>query len=274
MGPATGILRVGSPGGAAGRRRAKPARVPGLAPGLAVGLLALALAGCAKAPPAARIALPGELSALAGTEPLVLQMPVGAAQGEFRLGEVQGRFQRHASRLDLAGHFAQDRAGVSFTLQPGGRQAECRLVGHTLSAGIVHLPLKRPDLHCRFSQHGQPLTQRLELQALPTAAGTRTERRGRLVIEAGQRAAPDGAAAVVAEGLTLELQSLHQLQGGRWPTPAPAGYVIRHQGVAVAALDLNDTRPRLWLRPAPEPLAGAIVDAALALALLWDPVAD
>lgn len=214
---------------------------------------ALILSACAGLP-AARIALPAELAA---GDPLVLQMPVGVAAGEFRLGAFQGRFERHASRLEWAGRLAQDRAVVSYTLQPTHVRADCKLIGNTATLGIVTLPLKRADYACHFSRDGQALAQRLELQAVDAAAGTRTERRGRLV----------------ADGVTLELQSLHHLEGGRWPQSTPVGYLIHHQGVPVAALDLNDTRPRLWHRAADDAVASAVVQAALALALLWDPAA-
>ncbi len=218
-----------------------------------VGLLAWGLAGCASLP-AARIELP---DTLATVEPLRLEGAVGVARGDFQLGDLRGRFERQASRLDLFGVLAQDRALVSYWLQPDGLRADCKLIGNTATLGVVQLPLKRADYACHFSRDGQPLTQHLTLKAEDAAAGTREERRGRFV----------------AGDVSLELQSLHRVQGSPLPLPAPVGYLMRHQGQVVAALDLNDVRPRLWLRASDPAAADAVRQAGLALALLWDPAA-
>lgn len=211
------------------------------------------LAGCASLP-TARIELP---AALAAVPPLTLQGPVGVPRGDVTLGPLQGRFERSASRLDLMGRLAQDRALLRYTLQPDGLQADCKLLANTASLGALQVPTKPAALHCVFSREGQPLPQRLDLQAESTAAGTRDERRGRFV--AGE--------------VTLELRSVHRVQGSPLPISAPAGYLLSHRGEVVAALDLNDLRPRLWLRAPEAAVSTAALQASLALALLWDPAA-
>jgi hypothetical protein len=211
----------------------------------------LSLGACASLP-AARIELPDTLATVA---PLTLESPIGVARGDFRLGELRGSFERQATRLDLFGRLAQDRALVSYTLQPGGLRADCKLIGNTATLGVLQLPLKRANYACTFSRDGQPLPQRLDLKAEDGAAGTREERRG----------------SFVASGLTLDLQSLHRVQGSPLPLTAPVGYVMRHQGNVVAALDLNDVRPRLWQRVPDAAASAAVLQAGLALALLWDP---
>lgn len=213
----------------------------------------LNLGACASLP-AARIELPDTLATVA---PLTMESPIGVARGDFRLGDLQGRFERQASRLDLFGKLAQDRALVSYTLQPDGVRADCKLVGNTATLGVLQLPLKRAHYACTFSRDGQPLPQRLDLKAEDAAAGTREERRG----------------SFVASGVTLEVQSLHRVQGSPLPLPAPVGYVMRHQGQVVAALDLNDVRPRLWQRTPDTATSAAVLQVGLALALLWDPAA-
>lgn len=211
----------------------------------------LNLGACASLP-AARIELP---DSLATVPPITMESPIGVARGDFRLGELQGSFERQASRLDLFGKLAQERAMVSYTLQPDGLRADCKLIGNTATLGVLQLPLKRAHYACTFSRDGQPQAQRLDLKAEDAAAGTREERRG----------------SFVAGGVTLELQSLHRVQGSPLPLPAPVGYVMRHQGQVVAALDLNDVRPRLWQRAPDAAASAAVLHAGLALALLWDP---
>lgn len=211
----------------------------------------LSLAACAGLT-VARIEVP---DTLATVTPLTLEGPIGVARGDFRFGELQGRFERQASRLDLFGRLAQDRALVSYTLQPDGLRADCKLIGNTATLGALQLPLKRGNYACAFSRDGQTLPQRLELKAEDAAAGTREERRG----------------SFVAGSVTLELQSLHRVQGSPLPLPAPVGYLMRHQGQVVAALDLNDVRPRLWQRAPDAAASAAVLQAGLALALLWDP---
>lgn len=212
---------------------------------------ALGLGACASLP-AARIELPDTLATVA---PLTLESPIGVARGDFRLGELQGSFERQASRLDLFGKLVQDRALVSYSLYPDGLRADCKLIGNTATLGVLQLPLKRAHYACMFSRDGQPLPQRLDLKAEDAAAGTREERRG----------------SFVAGGVTLDVQSLHRVQGSPLPLPAPVGYVMRHRGEVVAALDLNDLRPRLWQRTPDSAASAAVLQAGLALALLWDP---
>lgn len=220
---------------------------------LAAWAASLTLAACAGLQ-VARIELP---DSLAGATPLTIDGSIGTARGEFRLGDLQGRFERHASRLELFGRVAQDRALLSYTLAPDGLRADCKLIGNTATLGVLQVELKRAAYACSFSRDGQVLQRRLDLNAVDAAAGTREERRG----------------SFVAESVTLELQSLHRLQGSPLTQSAPVGYVLRHRGEPVAALDLNDVRPRLWQRASNEAVAAAVSQASLALALLWDPAA-
>lgn len=230
---------------------------PNIHPGVlrrAAAMAALILLGACAGLQTARIELPVPL---AQAVPLTMEGPIGAAQGTFALGATRGRFERQASRIELFNRLAQDRAALSYTLEPEGVRADCKLIGNTATLGVLQLPLKRAAYACSFSRDGQPLPQQLELQAVDAAAGTREERRGRFV----------------AGSVTLEVQSLHRVQGSPLPLSAPVGYVLRHQGEPVAALDLNDLRPRLWLRAPSEAVATAVMQAVPALALLWDPAA-
>lgn len=75
------------------------------------------------------------------------------------------------------------------------------------------------------------------------------------------------------DGETVEVRSVHGLEGSPLAQEAPAGYVFVHRGRHVGALEVTTPRPRLWLA------GGAGIDdavrrAALALALMWDPQQD
>ena len=214
---------------------------------------ACSLGACASLP-TARVELPESLTTIA---PLTPEGPIGVARGAFQFGELQGSFERQASRLELFGKLAQDRAVVSYTLQPDALRADCKLIGNVATLGLLQVPLKRAHYACTFSREGQALPQRLDLKSEDAAAGTREERRG----------------SFVAGAVTLEVQSLHRVQGSPLPLAAPVGYVMRQGGQVVAVLDLNDVRPRLWQRAPDAAASAAVGQAALALALLWDPAA-
>ena len=227
-------------------------RVAGLL--LAVSLTMTACAGLQTA----RMEMP---ATLALGEPQTLEGPIGSAQGELRLGELHGRFQRSASRLTWFERLAQDRATLSYTLEPDGLRANCTLHGQSAKAGVLQIPVARMTYLCAYSRGGAPLSHRLELRAVDTSLGTRAERRGRLEMD----------------GISLELHSVHRVQGSPLPLAAPVGYLFHHDGRPVAALDLNDVRARLWRRHSDAPdsaLARAVSHAALALALLWDPATN
>lgn len=218
----------------------------------------LALVGCASLPEA-RMAVP---DALASAAPVMVEGLGGGQRGDFRFGAWHGRYERGASRLALLGRLTQDRAALSYSIDPGGVQAECRLRGLTANLGAVQLPLQRTAFACELRRAEGAAAHHLELHAADGADGTREERRGRF--DAGP--------------LALELQSVHRLQGSPLELAAPVGYLFSLGGRPVAALDLSDSRrPRLrQLRPPADAsfdasVGQAIVEAALALALMWDP---
>jgi hypothetical protein len=222
--------------------------------------LPLALAGalgagaCAALEPA-RIELPAGLEGRAADP---VQGIGGGTKGRFEVAGLAGRFERSASRLVLFERWQQDRAAVRLAFDSAAAEdaaeAACRLRGHTVTAGIVQAPVVPAAFECEFKRaDGQPAA-RLEIRAAATA--TRDERHGRL--DTG--------------GATLEVRSLHRLEGTRLTLPHPAGYVFLHAGRPVAALELVGGQPRLW-RPAEPAWNGPVLRASVALALLWDPAA-
>jgi hypothetical protein len=226
--------------------------------GAALAVLAAGLGGCASIPPA-ELALPAGLDGLAA-EPI--QGIGGKPSGRFALGASGGRFERSASRLSLFDLLQHDRAAVQVSFDSDGTRGSCKLRGNTVNVGIVQAPVKPAGFDCDFAQaDGQPAA-RLELRAVGShgksaGAGTRDERQGRLA----------------AGPISLEVRSIHRVQGSPLPLAAPVGYEFLDGGRAVAALELTGPTPRLW-RPAYGPLREPVTQAALALALLWDPAGN
>lgn len=223
--------------------------------GAAVAVLAAGLAGCASIKPA-QLALPAGLDGLAA-EPI--QGLGGKPSGRFTLGASSGRFERSASRLSVFELLQQDRAAVQYSFDGDGARGQCKLRGNTVTAGVAQLAVKPAAFDCDFARGDGSAAARLELRAVTTAgmsagAGTRDERQGRLA----------------AGPVALEVRSIHRVQGSPLPLAAPVGYEFLQDGRAVAALELTGTTPRLW-RPADGPLREPVTQAALALALLWDP---
>jgi hypothetical protein len=130
--------------------------------------------------------------------------------------------------------------------------AACRGRQTSLTLGIVTGHPRPATYECLWSG---AISAKLSLAAPSWVPGTRAERSGRFS----------------GDGVTLDLQSVHRVQGSPLPLEAPIGYVISHQGQPVGAIELNGSRPRLWRPDSPSPLHEPVTLAALALALLWDP---
>jgi hypothetical protein len=148
-----------------------------------------------------------------------------------------------------------ERGGARYTLQESGAaevQAQCRNRQTTGQVGIVAAPLRAYSVACEWRDGAK-----LQLQAAPNAARTLEARKG----------------SFDATGVQLDIHSVHELQGSKLPLSQPAGYTFTHQGVVVGALDLTSPTPVLWRPRAGQPLHAAVAQAALALALLWDPAA-
>jgi hypothetical protein len=220
---------------------------------LLAALSAAVLAACASLP-AAQMALPADLKAVA-PEP-VQGIGIGR-QGEFTVGRERGTFSRGKDRLDIFEIVAFDRASTrySMTLADGRAvQAACRGRQTTASIGIVTGMPRKFSFECAWTG---AVDAHLRIEAPSWIPGTRAERSGRFRLG----------------DVTLDVKSVHEVQGSPLPLEAPIGYTLSHQGRAVGAIELNGTTPRLW-RPAGAPLAEPVTLAAMALALLWDPAGD
>lgn len=221
--------------------------------GALVALTTGGLLGCAGIE-TARMALPAGLHG----EPVPVAGLGAGRSGSFSVGDERGSFQRGRDRLSLFDVVSFDRATTRYelTLADGATtQAACLGKQTTLTVNVFTGQTRPFNLTCQWqgARSGQ-----LTLAAPSAIPGTRAERSGRYT----------------AGDVTLELQSVHQVQGSRWSLEAPIGYSITHRGVPVGAVEINGTTPRLWRPPAGAPLREPVTLAALALALLWDPAAD
>jgi hypothetical protein len=209
----------------------------------------LCLAACAGLP-AAKMELPSELTpAQAHTLPVP-----GTRSGQFDLPMTLGggsvRFERSADRWSFFGSADIDRATLKLrwdTDVPPARERQCRLRRTGLQVAGVGLDLQPARLLCEGAG------ARLELQERPGAA------------RAGRSGSFTGGTQ------TLEIRSVHRIQGTPLVQAEPVGYLLLADGRPVAALDLLDTRPVLRVADGAPGQRQAAVEAALLLALSWEP---
>lgn len=177
-------------------------------------------------------------------------------KGEFMLGEQRVRYERGADRLSLFDTVSYGRAPLRFTLGPAGSgqaesQADCTAQQAEVNVGVLAGSLKPWTLNCRW---------RGASDATLTIGEARTQAVRQLREGSYQRGA-----------LTLGLRSVHQLEHSGLALQQAVGYEILHEGRVVASVDLSRGVPHLR-RPDPRtPLGQAATEAALALALVWEP---
>lgn len=226
--------------------------------GRGVGALTLALtaslAGCASLP-AAQMALPVPLAA-AAPEP-VQGIGIGR-KGEFTLGAERVSFSRGRDRLEIFEVVSFDRSPTRYALTRADGsliEASCRGRQNTVTLGVLQGNAKPFSFECEWRQHPQGRVAGMTVAAPSWIPGTRAERSGSFTVGA----------------TTLELKSVHHVQGSPLPLEQPIGYVMSHAGRPVGAIELNGPTPRLWRPATGDALAEPVTLAALALALLWDP---
>lgn len=216
------------------------------------GLLALtlSLSACGGLVREARMQQPAELP----TGAVEVLGPPGAGQhGEFALDGGMLRFKRGSTAsiwdlplVTLSSGEAPLR--IDWQRADGPSQAECLAKRSDFKIGGVHAekPLR---LHCQWDG------DRAQLQ-LSEHGEVGYERRD------GDYQSGD---------LRLRLRSVHQFEGSPMPSRKAIGYLMLIDGKPVGALDLAGHVPRL-LRPDPaSPTGRAVTEAALVLALLWEP---
>lgn len=232
--------------GGAGCRISRVRPAPAL---LAAALLTLS--ACASLP-AAQVALPAPL---ASQTPELVEGIGAGRNGSFTLGAASGTFSRRRDRLELFEIVNWDSAATRYalTLADGARaEAACRGRAVEVTWRVLAADARPFSFECEW--RGVRSAQ-LVVNAPALAVGTKAERTGRFTMN----------------GTSIEVQSLHDVQGSPLSLEAPIGYLFSQGGRPVGAIELNGPTPRLWRPAAGDPLHEPVTLAALALALLWDP---
>ena len=225
-------------------------------PAVALATALLLLSGCASVRPGreaggARMVQP---PSVAGVAEESFGQPAWGRQGEFNLNGQRVRYERGAERLSLFQPLAGNtKAALRFSWAgPAGESASVCEAWTPEPSANARLTDSRPwVLSCRWGSAPAAMLQ----------IGEGQMRQGRLTREGAYRRGE----------LTVGLRSAHLREGSLQPQTAAVGYEMLHQGTVVGSLDLSGSVPRLR-RPDPStPLGRAVTEAALALALAWEP---
>lgn len=219
-------------------------------------IVVAALAGCGSIRPA-RMALPPGLEA---ESELVVITGLGAApRGRFQAGSASGTFSRSGSRLAVFDALYEEEGAVS-SLSLIGKEAitaRCGMKRRTANAGALTVEFKPMTYSCSFD--GRPGSAELRLREARSTSRLQPMLRQR----SGEMTLGD---------VRLQLRSSHALIDSKLPSAAPIGYVFERDARVVAAVEINGTEPVIYSAAAgTEGERQAVLLAALALALLWDP---
>ena len=180
--------------------------------------------------------------------------PGWGRQGEFTLNGQRVRYERGADRLSLfepLGGNLRTALRLSWAGPTGDSATVCEAWTSEASANSRSADSKPWVLSCRWGNAPAAMLQIGEGQL----------HRGKLSREGAYRRGE----------LTVGLRSVHLHEGSPQPQTAAVGYEMLHQGTIIGSLDLSGSVPRLR-RPDPAtPLGRAVTEAALALALVWEP---
>ena len=225
---------------------------------LLISAVAALATGCASIQPA-QMQLPAGLAAR--TTPTAIEGLGGGTRGGFRVAQATGQFSRSATRLAFFDVVTTDRGAATFSLAGGAIgapvNARCGFKQRTVTIAIVQFTPKPFAYECEFAG---AVAGRLTLQEAQEGARTlTTERHGQ----------------IATQGAPIALRSVHRVHGSPLPLAHPIGYVMERDGAAIGAVELNGPAPRLWLpNDAQDDARHAVLLAALALALLWDPASS
>lgn len=208
----------------------------------------------------ARIAVPSDLAA--SSERLELRGMGGGRRGSFDLAGARGTFSRSADRLGIldplivrhSGGGSFEIEGASSVPPLGGR---CGYREGRIDLGPISVTPRRLAFHCAFGRAGEPIAASLILEDPDAPLGS-----------------PDGRArrtgTLYFEGRRIEIRSIHRDAGGGLPLPTPLGYAFSAGGRQIGAVDLNGANKTI-LAPLSGPERDAVLAAAVALSIFWDP---
>lgn len=221
-------------------------------------ILLLPLTACSVS--AAHMSLPAGVSK--STTQIAITGMGGAQSGSFTAGTSSGRFSRRADRLGVMDPlFVSNHGGSSFELAgpdvTGALSARCGFSRQQTNVRVISITPGQLRYSCQFRRDGQPLAAALELQGRGGALGSIDGREAR-----------DGI--FEYEGVRLTFRSVHRVAGTPLPLPQPIGYIFLLNGREIGAVELNGPNRQVHAPTEPR-LREAMLVAAMALAVFWDP---
>lgn len=190
----------------------------------------------------------------------------GHNKGEFALADYNGEFTRGESRLGVMDPlYVSSKGKSSFSIRDTSGEeilsAECRMGKKTVTIDVVTFDPKKMAYDCDFRSGGNLAGARLVL-GQPKASGFKEK-----LFAADRRR---GEAVIGDQHFTIE--SVHKYQGSKFSSQAPLGYLVESGGQVVAAVDLLDWNPIVFLPgDLQEGTRRSAIVVALALAVLRDP---
>jgi hypothetical protein len=184
-------------------------------------------------------------------------------KGRFSAGPYAASFTRSDTRLALFDALIERRSGkTSFALEgpgiDGAIEAECRVGERTINISVISFTPKPMSYLCRFSHQGRALPARFELQEERSGLAGMMMRQGRR----GE---------IAFDRVVLQIASVHRLEGSAIETATPIGYIFEHEGVPAGSVELNGRPEVRFARGSDAPTRRAVMIAATALGVLWDP---
>ena len=195
----------------------------------------------------------------------------GRNKGQYRFVDLSGTtysgdFRRDETRLGVFDPLVvRSKAKGSFTFTDAAADlaisASCDMRKITLTAGIVTFDPKKMAYQCELRSGPSLMAARLII-GQPKREGVKKK-----VLAQDLRR---GEAALLDQNLVIE--SVHDYRGSRFGSQPPVGYLLMSQERVVAAVELTDVDPSLYLAPDLSPeLQRVIYVAALAIAVFRDP---
>lgn len=190
----------------------------------------------------------------------------GWNKGSYQVGDYRGEFTRGESRLGIFDPlYVSEKARGSFTFQPADSpdslHAACRMSKGAVTIGVVTFDPKKMNYQCDFHRNGSLLGYRFVLgQPKPANMKERLLARDLRKGEA------------VLNDHHLTLTSVHKFRRSAFSSQSPLGYLVHSGDALVAAIELTDWNPTLYLASdLDEAEKESVLIVSLAVAVLRDP---
>lgn len=190
----------------------------------------------------------------------------GWNKGNYHIGEYTGSFTRGESRLGIFDPlYVSSKGKGSFTfssaLSGDAIDASCRMSKGAITVGMVTFDPKKMNYQCDFHRNGALMGHRFVLgQAKPANMKERFLAKD---LRKGEAILGDH---------HLSLTSVHKYRRSAFTSQAPLGYLVHKGDTLVAAIELTDWNPTLYVDNSLDDTAKeSVLIAALAVAVLRDP---